>query len=104
MKKNSQETQVNQTDERTEPADRKKKRPFTLLVFLVLALLAIILLLRPLFQVKSEVSKSIAVLPFKFIGEDTTDHYWADGMRLAIHQKLGGIGDLRVIPWTTMDH
>ncbi len=46
--------------------------------------------------------KSIAVLPFKNLGESKEDEYFSDGMTEDILTQLSKIGDLRVISRTTM--
>src|SRR5437762_13351409 len=45
----------------------------------------------------SEISKSIAVLPFESLSEDKSNAYFADGIQDEILTKLAGIGDLKVI-------
>jgi TolB-like protein/AraC-like DNA-binding protein len=47
--------------------------------------------------------KSIAVLPFKYMSNDTPNQHLADGMMEAIHQNLSKIKDLRVISSTSVE-
>lgn len=88
------------------PKSEKKKRTVQISIFsvLLLAIIATVLFTIPgIINNKSTEAKSIAILPFKYLGDDSTKQYKADGMRLAIQQKLGEIRDLRVIPYTTME-
>jgi len=47
--------------------------------------------------------KSIAVLPFKYLSNDTLNQYLADGITDAIHLNLSKIEDLRVISKTSVE-
>ncbi len=71
--------------------------------FLLVLIVSGYFLIPKLLKPSKPSSISIAVLPFKFLGEDSTKQYRADGMMLAIQQKLGEIRDLRIISGITME-
>lgn len=53
---------------------------------------------------KNERSKSIAVLPFKFLGNDKENQQLADGITEGFINRLNQIGNLKVISRTSSEH
>jgi len=71
-------------------------------IIVVLIAILIIWLINP-FQDKIELEKSIAVLPFKYLSEDQSKQYLADGVLDAITGHLSKIEGLIVRPRTSVE-
>ena len=72
-------------------------------VIIIGVTVAVILMIPKLFKPSEKLDISIAVLPFEVLSDEKDKQHIADGMMLAIQQKLGEIRDLRVIPRTTVE-
>ena len=72
-------------------------RPIIVLALIVLGCLFI----PKLFKSKEKLEKSIAVLPFRNLSNDTTQLYFSDGIVEAILDHLFKIGELKVISGTS---
>ena len=72
-------------------------------VLLILLLITTNLINRFSGQTKISNEKSIAVLPFRNLSPNTENQYFADGIMDAILNDLARIGDLTVIPGTSVE-
>jgi serine/threonine-protein kinase len=84
---------------------RKNSRTKNIIV-LILALALVIsgfLFIPKLFRSEKQAAKSIAVLPFKLLSDESDKQYLADGMMDAITLHLSKIKDLRVISRTSVE-
>src|SRR5438067_2594829 len=92
---------------RTEPGEELQSKPSRSRTWIYVVAIAGILSIGLFFlgrftaptkqTASSEISKSIAVLPFESLSEDKSNAYFADGIQDEILTKLAGIGDLKVI-------
>ena len=84
---------------------RKKYKPYLIAVpvGVILAMLALVILLRPFMTVKKSYEKSIAVLPFENDSNDSTNLYFVNGLMESILNDLQKIEDLRVISRTSVE-
>lgn len=90
---------------------QKKSSPQKILVGMVAGLIVIVLVALSFFLInkysvfmKADIKdKSIAVLPFKYLSNDTINQYLADGMMDAILLNLSKIKDIRVISKTSVE-
>ena len=95
---------------RVAAAARKKRAAFRWLSLGVVSLLAVIAVIGfLLFHYRRPVElpvpeKSIAVLPFENLSEDTANAYFADGIQDEILTRLSKIADLKVISRTSTQH
>jgi len=69
----------------------------------ILNVLLFVILVSPLNRKKEIQPKSIAVLPFKNLSDDTNNQYFADGMMEEILNHLNKIEELRVISRTSVE-
>jgi TolB-like protein/AraC-like DNA-binding protein len=104
-------TLESENEQEAEPVETlpKKSKPTKYLIGLVVSLivlLPLIFFVLNKFSVSKKVDakeKSIAVLPFKYMSNDTLNQYLADGMMDAILLNLSKIKDLRVISRTSVE-
>lgn len=101
---------VSENEPETYPVapDRKKSAQKKILIFLFAGLLILILIFYLVIHNSTSLKaiqreKSIAVLEFKFLGEDVRKQYLADGMMDAILVNLSKIKDLRVVSRTSVE-
>ena len=104
-KYNSRDETVAEKVFAAKPAPRKILNKRTVSVpFLILALLVLGYFFIPkLFKAKEQIEKSIAVLPFHYLGSDTAQAYFCDGIREEILNHLQKINALSVRSRTSSD-
>lgn len=99
-------------DQEEEPAEQPceaiPKKQNRTKILIGIAVILVILIPSTYFLLKSIIKdnikdKSIAVLPFKYLSNDTLNQYQADAMMNAIHLNLSKIKDLRVITRTSVE-
>lgn len=87
----------------------KKPKPAMILIGLLLSLMVLVPTIYFLFhyisisKAENSQEKSIALLPFKYLSDETEKQYLADGMMDAILLQLSKINDLRVISRTSVE-
>jgi len=74
-----------------------------IILVVILNVLLFVILVSPLNRKKEIQPKSIAVLPFKNLSDDTNNQYFADGMMEEILNHLNKIEELRVISRTSVE-
>jgi TolB-like protein/AraC-like DNA-binding protein len=97
-----------ENEENIIPTSEKQKRPKLALVFVFCVLFLVPLFFFLIYRVsvsKAEPAseKSIAVLPFKYLGAEADKQYLADGTMDAILMQLSKIKELRVISRTSVE-
>ena len=90
------------------PVDTTQKKQNRTKILIGIAVILVILIPSTYFLLKSIIKdnikdKSIALLPFKYLSNDTLNQYQADAMMIAIHLNLSKIKDLRVISRTSVE-
>src|SRR5437764_8196726 len=96
---------------RTEPGEELQSKPSRSRTWIYVVAIAGILSIGLFFlgrftaptkqTASSEISKSIAVLPFESLSEDKSNAYFADGIQDEILARLSKIADLKVISRTS---
>jgi TolB-like protein/AraC-like DNA-binding protein len=86
----------------THPTKTSRRKIWIGLTFSLIVVIPLTIIL--IHQVlNSKLDKSIAVLPFEFLGDETEKQYLADGMMVGISSNLSKIYDLRITPRTSME-
>ncbi len=86
-----------------EPPEELHRKKFKRKRILLIGFTVIIVLLSVFLIANISDSKSIALLPFKYLSEEKEKQYLADAMMDAIHFHLSKVEDIRVVPRTSVE-
>jgi TolB-like protein/AraC-like DNA-binding protein/Tfp pilus assembly protein PilF len=89
--------------QKSTPKKKKVVGTVSLFFLLIIIIVSLFIFLKPFSQKKTELEKSIAVLPFKNDSNDSTNVYIINGLMEAILNNLQKIEDLRVTSRTSVE-